>query len=97
MYFKILPLRDHGKPRDKQQLKSISPAQGDLRIEHQPCNELGRPARVAFLCCPQPNDTPLGKLLDVELHSMAPNGFIVTGVELIDGVAYGQSWLCRES
>lgn len=97
MHFSILPLRDHGKPRDKQQLKGIAPVPGDLRIEHQPCSALGRPARVAFLCCPDPNSTPLGKLFDAEVHSMAPNGFVVTGVELIDGVAYSQSWLCRNS
>ncbi len=96
MYFHVTPLRERGRPRDKKELHAAKPVAGDLRIEHQPTNELGRPARVAFINTGGPDDGPLGRLFDAEVHSMAPNGFVVTGVELIDGVAYGQSWLCRE-
>jgi len=96
MYFQVIPLRERGAPRDKKELQQAKPVAGDLRIEHQPTREFGRPCRVAFISTGSPDDGPLGKLFDAEVHSMAPNGFIVTGVELIDGVAYGQSWLCRE-
>lgn len=96
MYFQILPLRERGVPRDKKELQHAQPFCGDLRIEHQPTGEFGRPCRVAFMSTGSPDNGPLGKLFDAEVHSMAPNRFIVTGVELIDGIAYGQSWLCRE-
>jgi len=96
MYFQIIPLRERGRPRDKKELHSITPVSGDLRIEHQPTSEFGRPARVAFINTGSPDGGVVGKLFDAEVHSMAPNAFVVTGVELIDGVAYGQSWLCRE-
>lgn len=96
MYFLITPLRERGRPRDKNELKRASPTAGDLRIEHQPCKEMGRPARVAFVNSATPDYEPLPRLYDAEVHSMAPNGFVVTGIEIIDGVAYGQSWICRE-
>jgi len=96
MYFHVIPLRERGKPRDKKELQQAKPVAGDLRIEYQHTSEMGRPGRVAFICNGAPDDGPLGLLFDAEVHSMAPNGFVVTGVELIDGVAYGQSWLCRE-
>lgn len=96
MYFHIIRLRERGKPRDKKALQSDTPSAGDLRIEHQPTRELGRPSRVAFIASGSPDNEPLPRLYDADVHSMAPNGFVVTGIEIIDGVAYGQSWLCKE-
>ncbi|MGF6792784.1 hypothetical protein OKW27_007121 [Paraburkholderia sp. 35.1] len=34
-------------------------------------------------------------LHDVELSWMGPIGFVLTGIEFIGDVAYGQSWWCR--
>ncbi|KPW22039.1 hypothetical protein ALO83_102881 [Pseudomonas cannabina pv. alisalensis] len=37
----------------------------------------------------------LPDLLDVTLATMAPNGFVLSGIEYVDGCAYAQSWWCR--
>lgn len=97
MIFLITPLRSQGKPLDRQHLRSAPFVRGDLRIEQHESRLLGRITRAAFINTGAPSDMgPLGTLLDVEVHSMAPNAMVVTGLEVIDGVAYGQSWLCRQ-
>lgn len=39
---------------------------------------------------------PLPPLLDATLAGMAVTGFVLSGIEYIDGCAYAQSWWCRE-
>ena len=56
MYFHIIRLRERGKSRDKKALQSDTPTAGDLRIEHQPTKELGRPSRVAFIASGSPDN-----------------------------------------
>jgi hypothetical protein len=38
---------------------------------------------------------PLPPLHEAALSWMGPNGFVISGVEIIDGVAFAQSWWCR--
>jgi hypothetical protein len=38
---------------------------------------------------------PLPVLHDATLSWMGPNGFVLTGFEVINGVTYGQSLWCR--
>ncbi|MFJ2320053.1 hypothetical protein [Pseudomonas sp. NPDC087817] len=38
---------------------------------------------------------PLPKLLDAKLAGIAVTGFVLSGIEFIDGCAYAQSWWCR--
>ncbi|RMU62856.1 hypothetical protein ALP25_101568 [Pseudomonas syringae pv. syringae] len=42
-------------------------------------------------------EKPLRELLDVTLSTMAHNGFVLSGIEYVDGCAYAQSWWCRYS
>lgn len=37
----------------------------------------------------------LPELLDVTLATMAHNGFVLSGIEYVDGCAYAQAWWCR--
>ena len=65
-------------------------------ITQQLSQELGRAAQVARLTQGLPLDPdPFPPLLDVQLLWMAPGGLVLSGIELVNGVAYGQSWWCR--
>lgn len=44
--------------------------------------------------CPTENRHP-ATLYDAQIHTMATLGMTITGTEIIDGVAYAQSWHCR--
>ena len=60
------------------------------------CHELGRAANVARVEMGMPLDPyPLPPLLDATLEGMAVTGFVMSGIEYIDGCAYAQSWWCR--
>jgi ABC-type transport system involved in cytochrome c biogenesis permease subunit len=37
----------------------------------------------------------IGELHDATLSWMGPNGFVLTGFQIINGVAYAQSWWYR--
>ncbi|WP_254846337.1 hypothetical protein [Pseudomonas koreensis] len=59
--------------------------------------ELGRAANVARVDVGMPLDPdPLPPLLDATLAGMAVMGFVLSGIEYIDGCAYALSWWCRE-
>lgn len=54
--------------------------------------ELGRSTNVARTCLGMPLDPdPLPKLLDTTLAGMAVTGFMLSGIEYIDGCTYAQS------
>ena len=58
--------------------------------------ELARSAYVARLVVGMPLEPePLPILLDATLAGMANTGVVLSGIELIDGCAYAQSWWCR--
>lgn len=55
--------------------------------------ELGRAANVARLMVGMPLDPdPLLKLLDATLAGMAVTGFVLSGIEYVDGCAHAQFW-----
>ena len=59
--------------------------------------QLGRATNMARIEVGVPLDhDPLPPLLDATLAGMAVTGFVLTGIEYIDGCAYAQSWWCRE-
>jgi hypothetical protein len=61
------------------------------------CQALGRATNVARVVVGMPLDPdPLPALLDATLAGMAATGFVLSGIEFIDGCAYAQSWWCRE-
>lgn len=58
--------------------------------------DLGRSVRVARIAADLPLDeSPLPQLLDAALVGMAVTGFVLSGIEYIDGCAFAQSWWCR--
>ncbi|MNU03109.1 hypothetical protein D3C72_2470250 [compost metagenome] len=61
---------------------------------------MGRPSLIAEVLPVQADKrsqaTPLwSSLVDAHIHSMATHGMVITGTEIIDGVAYAQSWHCK--
>lgn len=95
MIFKVIRMRHRGVALLPKQLRNIDPIRGDVRITHE-SNILGRSSVVAIMGGDLPLDAPrLPDLLDCQLHSMANNAMVLSGIEEIDGVTYAQSWLCR--
>lgn len=95
MLFKVKRMRQRGVPLHHNQLREAEELCVDVKIEHEGC-VLGRASVVAKISTRWPLQTaPWPELLDVSLHSMAPNGMVLSGLEVVDGVAYAQSWLCR--
>nr|WP_080589849.1 hypothetical protein [Pseudomonas fuscovaginae] len=90
------PMRYKGVPLSAQERRCHPPIKGDVRINAQVCHELGRSSNVATLHKGMPLEpSPLPELLDASLCGMAPTGFVLSGIEYIDGCAYSQSWWCR--
>ena len=95
MIFLVRRMRAKGVPLTPEQLRKADEIRGDVRINHESCN-LGRASVVAMLKGAMPlNEPQIPDLLDASVQSMAPNALVISGIELIDGVAYAQSWLCR--
>lgn len=92
MVFKIVRMRVKGVPLTPAELSRAVPIRADIAIQHE-SNVMGRSSVVAKLRFPH-DGINWPELLDCQLHSMAPNAMVLTGTEVIDGVAYGQSWLC---
>lgn len=95
MIFYIKRMRHLGKPIEPKRLRDTQPVRVDIGINHE-SSTMGRSAIVAKIR----GDWPLAEpafpdLIDAQLHSMAPNGMVLSGIEIVDGVAYAQSWLCR--
>ena len=95
MIFYVKRMRHLGKPLDHKQLREVEAMRCDIAINHESC-VMGRSSVVAKVRGDWPlADSALPPLLDVQLHSMAPNGMVLSGIEVIEGVAYAQSWLCK--
>jgi hypothetical protein len=59
---------------------------------------LNRYSNIARFQVTDVNDPqPMPPLHDAVLSWMGPGGFVRSGIEFIDGVAYAQSWWCRQS
>src|SRR5258705_10892425 len=96
MYALITPMRFHGKALEQSQIRTAEPIRADVVTSHQDVSALGRYADVANV---RPGDgcrdEILPALYDVRLAWMATGGFVLAGFEVINGVAYAQSWWCR--
>ncbi|WP_225926950.1 MULTISPECIES: hypothetical protein [Pseudomonas] len=96
MHMLVTPMRCKGVPLSPQERRRYAPITGDVRVNAQVCTELGRSSNVAILHKGMPLEpNPLPNLLDATLSGMAPTGFVLSGIEYIDGCAYAQSWWCR--
>ncbi|NWD89917.1 hypothetical protein [Pseudomonas sp. K5002] len=97
MQMLVSPMRRHGvalTPRERRNYQAIK---GNVMVNSENNAELGRSANVARLEVGMPLEhDPLPRLLDATLAGMAVTGFVLSGIEYIDGCAYAQSWWCRE-
>jgi hypothetical protein len=93
----VTPMRVRGVALDAKERRRYPPIRGNVMVNSTNCHELGRAANVARVEVGMPLDPdPLPPLLDAALAGMAVTGFVLSGIEYIDGCAYAQSWWCRE-
>lgn len=96
MHMLVTPMRHHGVALALQERRRYPAIRGNVMVNAENSSELGRSANVARVEVGWPNDPdPLPKLLDATLAGMAVTGFVLSGIEYIDGCAYAQSWWCR--
>lgn len=92
----VTPMRFRGVALDPKARRSYRAIRGNVMVNSTHCQELGRAANVARVDVGMPRDPdPLPPLLDATLAGMAVTGFVLSGIEYIDGCAYAQSWWCR--
>lgn len=93
----VTTMRVRGSALDPKERLHYPAIRGNVMINSTDCNELGRAANVARVDVGMPLDPdPLPPLFDSALARMAVTGFVLSGIEFIDGCAYAQSWWCRE-
>lgn len=69
---------------------------GNVMVNSVVSEKLGRATNVARVEVGMPLDPdPLPRLLDATLAGMSVTGFVLSGIEYINGCAYAQSWWCR--
>ncbi|GLZ87034.1 hypothetical protein Pres01_30850 [Metapseudomonas resinovorans] len=95
MHFDIRRLRFKGKSIEDRKLRNVQPIRGDLYIRMANNSPMDRPSLIAETLKTTGDTKTLPPLYDVQIHGMATLGMVITGIEIIDGVAYAQSWHCR--
>ncbi|WP_085649244.1 MULTISPECIES: hypothetical protein [unclassified Pseudomonas] len=96
MHVLITPMRLRGVAFDSKERRRYPAIWGNVMVNSTDCRELGRSANVARVVVGMPLDPdPLPPLLDATLAGMAVTGFVLSGIEYIEGCAYAQSWWCR--
>jgi hypothetical protein len=97
MHVLVTPMRVRGVALDAQERRRYPAIRGNVMVNSTVCDQLGRATNVARVDIGMPLDPdPLPPLLDATLAGMAVTGFVLSGIEYIDGCAYAQSWWCRE-
>ena len=90
-------MRCRGIALSPQERRRYPAIKGNVVVNSEHSTELGRSANVARIKVGMPLEPdPLPQLLDATLAGMAVTGFVLSGIEYIDGCAYAQSWWCRE-
>lgn len=85
-------------PKERRRYPAIrqsgNPAiRGNVMVNSTDRHELGRAANIARVEVGMPLDLDrLPPLLDATLAGMAVTGFVLSGIEYVDGCAYAQSW-----
>lgn len=92
----VIPMRRKGVALEPKERERYEAVKGNVIVRSTHCEYLGRHANVAWLDAGMPKEKKLlPELLDVTLATMAHNGFVLSGIEYVDGCAYAQSWWCR--
>lgn len=96
MHMLVTPMRRQGVALTPQERRRYPAIRGNVMVNSENSVELGRSANVARIEVGMPLDPdPLPRLLDATLAGMAVTGFVLSGIEYIEGCAYAQSWWCR--
>lgn len=97
MHLLVTPMRLRGVALEPKERRCYPPVRGNVMVNSANCHELGRAANIARVEVGMPLDPdPLPPLFDATLAGMAVTGFVLSGIEYIDGCAYAQSWWCRQ-
>ncbi|WP_057414448.1 hypothetical protein [Pseudomonas cannabina] len=92
----VVPMRRKGVALEPKARECYEAIKGNVIVRSARCEYLGRYSNIAWLDAGMPKEGKrLPDLLDVTLATMAPNGFVLSGIEYVDGCAYAQSWWCR--
>ncbi|HBN9859686.1 MULTISPECIES: hypothetical protein [Pseudomonas aeruginosa group] len=95
MQFDIRRMRRYGKALGRAGFDKAPVLRGDVWVRMASTSPLNRPTLIAEILKTSPSGSILPTLHDVQIHGMATNALVITGIEFIDGVAYSQSWHCR--
>ena len=96
MHMLVTPMRRLGVALDQKERRRFPAIKGNVMVNSEISAELGRSANIARLKVGMPLEPdPLPQLLDATLSGMAVTGFVLSGIEFVDGCAYAQSWWCR--
>lgn len=98
MQMLVTPMRREGVALTPEERGRYNAIRGNVRVGPEQRVELGRSTNVARLFDGLNRKTEgLPQLLDATLVGMAESGFVLSGIEFINGRAYAQSWWCRDS
>lgn len=96
MHVLVTPMRRFGVALEPQERRRYPAIKGNVFVNSAVSSDLGRSTKVARVDVGMPLDPdPLPQLLDATLARMAHTGFVLSGIEYINGCAYAQSWWCR--
>jgi len=96
MHLLVTPMRIRGVALDTKARGRYPAIRGNVMVNSAVSSDLGRSTNIARVQVGLPLDPdPLPQLLDATLAGMAVTGFVLSGIEYIDGCAYAQSWWCR--
>lgn len=97
MFVLITPMRIRGIALTPEERRRYTPIKGYVMVKAEQHSELGRSSNVAWIHSSSPSELEiLPRLLDATLSGMSQTGFVLTGIEYIEGCAYAQSWWCRD-
>jgi hypothetical protein len=96
MRTEVKPMRERGRALEQSDLQGVRSIVGDLLVVQEKSTALNRYSNIArFQTTGVSEPQPIPPLHDAVLSWMGPLGFVLSGVEFFEGVAYAQSWWCR--
>ena len=95
MHFLIVPMRVRGVPRSQKEIRAFNPIRGDVHLRLDEFAPLGRASNSASILKVHPGEPDLPSLYEAVMTGMSTLGATFTGIEIIEGVAYAQSWWVR--
>jgi hypothetical protein len=89
-------MRERGRALEQFDLQRVPSIFGDLLVVQEKSTALNRYSDIARFRTKGVNEPqPIPPLHDAVLSWMGPLGFVLSGVDFFEGVAYAQSWWCR--